>query len=65
MKKAKINNPWDIIEESVRSAVEFGWNRNAFKHVDPPEITDSQKMFMFDKIAESVCDSLKEKIKFD
>lgn len=63
--KAALTSPWRVIDNAVREAVEYGWHRKAYKHVDPPPLTKSQLEYLFDALAESVSDSLRDTLELD
>lgn len=60
--KAALTSPWRVIDNAVREAVEYGWHRKAYKHVDPPPLSDEQLEYLFDTLAESVGDRLREEL---
>jgi hypothetical protein len=64
MPKAKIRDPWNIVDETITRAVRRAWERRLYKHVECT-VQDSEVERIIETISDEVLTQLMETIKFD
>lgn len=65
MPKAKIRDPWNVVDETITKAVRRAWERRLYKHVECPIKDDAEVQRIIETVSDEVLTQLMETIKFE